>query len=145
MSNTNKRSKKTHSSAFSSISNRIFMAVATPVVCTFPHKRHLSHPTQSMIRVTFRKCVLNSSFRIWDYILWLLTISFQENNNFEPWHSLRETKQIRRTFRHFVQWLLPWKLIPRSADRLRGFPLNNSRTPTGMVPIEQPRGAVKPY
>jgi len=85
--------KRTHSSAFSSISNKIFIAVATPVVCTLPHKRHLSHPTQSMIRVTFRKCVLNSSFNIWYYFfdslhypsekIHLLTLAFSPRNRID--------------------------------------------------------------
>lgn len=51
----------THSSAFSSSSNRIFRAVPMPDTCSFPHSLHLSHPTQSMIRETLRKCVLNCS------------------------------------------------------------------------------------
>ena len=54
----------TYSNAFSSISNKTLRAVATPDVCTLPHRRHLSQPTQSIIRDTLRKCVLNSSFTI---------------------------------------------------------------------------------
>lgn len=34
-----------------------------PDVCTLPHSRHLSQPTQSMMRDTFRKWSLNSSFK----------------------------------------------------------------------------------
>ena len=31
--------------------------------CSFPQSRHLSQPTQSMIREIFRKCALNSSYK----------------------------------------------------------------------------------
>lgn len=55
--------RRTYSSAFSSSSKRILSAVATPVVCTLPQSLHLSHPTQSIILVTFLKCALNSSFK----------------------------------------------------------------------------------
>jgi len=55
---------RTYWRAFSSSSKRIFNAVPSPVVCTFPHRRHLSQPTQSMIRVIFRKWALNSSLSI---------------------------------------------------------------------------------
>ena len=37
-----------------------------PDTWSLPHSRHLSHPTQSMMRETFRKCVLNCSFRSYD-------------------------------------------------------------------------------
>jgi len=33
--------------------NKIFKAVPRPVICIFPHKRHFSHETQSIIRDTF--------------------------------------------------------------------------------------------
>lgn len=42
--------------------NRIFKAVPRPWVCSLPHRRHLSHPTQSIILVIFLKCCLNSNF-----------------------------------------------------------------------------------
>ena len=51
--------------AISSSSNRTFKAVAKPVVCTLPQRRHLSQPTQSIMRETFLKCALNSSFKIY--------------------------------------------------------------------------------
>lgn len=51
----------THFKALSSSSNRIFKAVPMPETCSFPHKRHLSHPTQSMMRDTFLKWLLNCS------------------------------------------------------------------------------------
>lgn len=60
-----KKVEGTHWRAFSSISNSTLRAVAKPVVWTLPHKRHLSQPTQSMIRDTLRKCCLNSSFKIY--------------------------------------------------------------------------------
>ena len=44
------------------------MAVAKPVVCTLPQRRHLSQPTQSIMRETFLKCALNSSFKIYLYV-----------------------------------------------------------------------------
>lgn len=56
---------ETHSNAFSSISKRTLSAVAIPVVWILPHNLHLSHPTQSMMRVTFLKCDLNSSLSTW--------------------------------------------------------------------------------
>jgi len=55
--------KNPYSKFFSSSSKRTFRAVARPVVWTFPQSLHLSHPMQSMIRLTFLKCCLNSSFR----------------------------------------------------------------------------------
>src|SRR5258706_1913874 len=51
----------THSRTASSNSNRIFIAVANPRICTLPQSRHLMHPTQSMMLLTFLKCSLNSS------------------------------------------------------------------------------------
>lgn len=45
---------------------RIFKAVPSPVTCNLPHKRHLSHPTQSMILDMLRKWSLNSIFRLAD-------------------------------------------------------------------------------
>lgn len=41
--------------------NKIFSAVPIPCVCNFPHKRHLSQPTQSIIREMLKKCWRNSS------------------------------------------------------------------------------------
>ena len=41
------------------------MAVPRPVVWILPHSLHLSQPTQSIIRLTFLKCCLNSSLRTW--------------------------------------------------------------------------------
>ena len=53
----------TYSRAFSSSSNRILSAVPSPETWSLPHSRHLSHPTQSMMRETLRKCDLNCSLR----------------------------------------------------------------------------------
>jgi len=55
---------KPYSRFFSSSSKRTFKAVARPVVWIFPQSLHLSHPTQSIIRVTFLKCCLISSLKI---------------------------------------------------------------------------------
>lgn len=110
-----------------------------PVVCTFPHKRHLSHPTQSIIRVTLRKCVLNSSFSIWDYIFWFLAASFKRFLFYSRWRSPHGTERIRQTCRYFARWLSPLKLFPRSADRLRVFLTSNNQMLTDKVPGEQLR------
>ena len=48
-----------------SVEKSSLSAVPRPVTCSLPHKRHLSHPTQSMMRDTFRKCSLNSDLMIW--------------------------------------------------------------------------------
>lgn len=41
---------------------RIFRAVPKPCTCNFPHNRHLSHPTQSMIFDMLRNFSRNSVF-----------------------------------------------------------------------------------
>ena len=51
---------ETDSSAFSSSSNKILSAVPTPETWSLPQRRHLSHPTQSMIMDTLRNLSLNS-------------------------------------------------------------------------------------
>ena len=88
-------------SAISSSSNRTFKAVAKPVVCTLPQRRHLSQPTQSIMRETFLKCDLNSSFKIYSRLKFSSRKLCMEKNL--HWHSLPEIKDFRRTCQHSVQ------------------------------------------
>lgn len=95
----------TYSSALSSISKSTFIAVARPVICTFPHRRHLSQPTQSIILETFRKCVLNSSLRIYSQNLYGMTLPAWYS--YLRWRFHHGKGQIHRTFR------LPERYSPR--------------------------------
>lgn len=56
-------------------SKRIFRAVPSPLICSFPHSLQRSHATQSRITEMFRKWFLNCALRAMASLPWNMVFS----------------------------------------------------------------------